>query len=297
MTVKLALTYGLIYVLTMVLLALLPTYEWMVWEQGFIIPVCALLMTLLVYLSAALAGTGNRPAEVMFTALFLLIFSPGVENFFSRDEGAILELASQCIVPFFIGQYNRVSTKDYRHVYALMLLMGIFCSYTHDGITIPLCAGFLWLAFVNRSSFFRTACWPMVIGFAIGTSLSVWQHLHRGDTDMPTGLQAMFDRTGEILLLLWNTKIFIVSIALTSWLSFSRWGRRMLMENFHRQTLLCSCAMLSYCVLPFAPLGLENAVTGVCFFSMFWVLLLFKSLADKFIYKNTATPQTANKIK
>ena len=125
----------------------------------------------------------------------------------------------------------------------------------------------------------------MVIGFVIGTSLSIWKHLHGGDSSMPSGMMEMFDRTSETLLLLWNTKIFIVSVVLTSWLSISRWGRKLLIENFHRQKLLCSCAMFSYCVLPFAPLGLENAVTGVCYFSMFWVLILLKALADKYLYK------------
>lgn len=282
---KIALTYLAIFALTTLVLALLPTYEWMMWEQSVIIPLCALLSTLLVYLSASLADTGNRPEGVIGTALFLLFFFPGLNNFMARNEEAFLELSSQCIVPFFIGQYNRVSAKNYSHIYVLMLLMGIFCSYTHDGITLPLCAGFLWLAFVNRSHFFRTACWPMVIGFVIGTSLSIWKHLHGGDSSMPSGMMEMFDRTSETLLLLWNTKIFIVSVVLTSWLSISRWGRKLLIENFHRQKLLCSCAMFSYCVLPFAPLGLENAVTGVCYFSMFWVLILLKALADKYLYK------------
>ena len=285
LNIKLGLTYLTIFALTTLLLALLPTYDWMVWEQSVIIPSCAMLSTLLLYLSANLADTGNRVEGVIGTALFLLVFFPGVDNFFERDEGAILDLCSQCIVPFFIGQYNRVSTKNYSNIYALMLLMGIFCSYTHDGITIPLCAGFLWLAFLNRGHFFRTACWPMVIGFVIGTSLSVWHHLHSGSDSMPDGLMSMLDRTGKTLLLLWNTKIFVLSLVLNSWLSVSRWGRQMLITNFRRHTLLCSCMMFSYGVLPFAPLGLENAVTGVCFFSMFWVLILIKSLWMKYIYK------------
>ncbi|MCR4920600.1 MAG: hypothetical protein K5945_02685 [Bacteroidaceae bacterium] len=250
----------------------------MVWEQSVVIPVCALLFTLLVYLSATMADTGNRPVEVLGTALFLLIFFPGVENFFARDEEAMLELSSQCIVPFFITQYKRVSQRDYRHVYALMLLMGIFCSYTHDGITLPLCGSFLWIAFLNRDTFFKTACWPMVIGFLIGTVLSIWHHLNTGEGDMPDGLEGMLTRTGETLLLLWNTKVFLCSVALTSYLSIRRRGRRLLVKKFHEHTLLCCCAMLSFCVLPFAPLGIDNAVTGVCFFCMYWMLILAKSL-------------------
>ncbi len=286
MNVRLALTYAAIFALTALVLAVLPTHEWMVWEQGVVIPLCALLFTLLVGLSASLAGTGQRPAGVLFTALFLAFFFPGAEGFLSRDEGAILNLASQCIVPFFIGQYERIHDKNFHWAYLLMLLMGIFCSYTHDGITLPLCAGFLWLAFVNRDRFFRTACWPMVVGFVLGTSASVWHHLHIVGSDMPGGLSTMLSRTGQTLLLLWDTKIFVLSIALTSWLSIYRWGRRMLIGNFRRHALLCACTMFSYCVLPFAPLGLENAVTGVCFFSMFWVLILLKSLAEKFCPKS-----------
>ncbi len=294
---KLAITYLCIFVFVALVMALLPTHEWMMWEQSVVIPVCAILFTLLVYLSASMADTGKRHVEVLGTALFLLIFFPGVENFFARDEEAMLELSSQCIVPFFITQYQRVSQKDYRHVYALMLLMGIFCSYTHDGITLPLCGSFLWLAFLNRDTFFKTACWPMVIGFLIGTVLSIWQHLNSGEGDMPDGLQGMLTRTGETLLLLWNTKIFLLSVGLTAYLSMRRRGRRLLIEKFREHTLLCSCTMFSFCVLPFAPLGLENAVTGVNFFCMFWVLILVKSLVYQFIQRhypptNTTKPNT-----
>ena len=185
---KIAVTYLCIFVLVGLMMALLPTHEWMVWEPAVVIPVCALLFTLLVYLSAQLAGTGGSVAKVACTALFILFFLPGAENAFARDEEAMLELSSQCIVPFFIGQYERIHTRDFRWGYLLMLLMGIFCSYTHDGITLPLCGSFLWLAFLNRDTFFKTACWPMVIGFLIGTGFSIWHHLHTGQSDMPDGL-------------------------------------------------------------------------------------------------------------
>ena len=79
--------------------------------------------------------------------------------------------------------------------------------------------------------------------------------------------------------------VFLLSVGLTAWLSVSRWGRQMLLANFREHTLLACCAMFSYCTLPFAPLGLENAVAGVCFFCMFWVLILVKSLTDKFYYR------------
>mgnify|MGYP006916075778 CR=1 FL=1 len=278
---KIAFSYLAVFVLVALMMALLPTHEWMAWEPAVVIPICALLFTLLVYLSATLADTGHLPLGIMGTALFLMLFFPGAENFFARDEVAMMELSSQCIVTFFIGQYNRVSRKDYRHGYFLMLLMGIFCSYTHDGITLPLCAGFLWMAVLHRDSFFRTACWPMVVGFVIGTSLSIWQHLSTGQNDIPSGIEGMLTRTGEILILLWDTKVFILSAALTSYLSVSRWGRQLLVKTFREQTLLCCCAMFSYLVLPFAPLGLENAVTGVCFFSMYWALILSKAVYEK----------------
>ena len=284
---KIAVTYLCIFVLVGLMMALLPTHEWMVWEPAVVIPVCALLFTLLVYLSAQLAGTGGSVAKVACTALFILFFLPGAENAFARDEEAMLELSSQCIVPFFIGQYERIHTRDFRWGYLLMLLMGIFCSYTHDGITLPLCGSFLWLAFLNRDTFFKTACWPMVIGFLIGTGFSIWHHLHTGQSDMPDGLQGMLSRTGETLLLLWNTKVFLCSVALTSYLSISRRGRRLLVRKFHKHTLLCCCAMLSFCVLPFAPLGIDNAVTGVCFFCMYWMLIPMNGLFPDGLHHET----------
>ena len=121
-----------------------------------------ILFTLFVGLTARLARTDRTVVGILLTAVFIVFFCPGEEVFFDRDEAALTELASQCIAPFFISQYMRVSHKDFHRWYLLMFLMGIFCSYTHNGITIPLCCSFVWLAFQRRDRFFRLACWPMV---------------------------------------------------------------------------------------------------------------------------------------
>ncbi len=277
-------TYIGVFVLMIFLLVFLPGIESFDAQTCAYMGLSALLFVLLVFLSCRLVGTGFRPEGIICTALFLLFFLPGVDKFFSRDIRALIELGSQCIVPFFISQYHNVSRKSFSRIYVLMLLMGIFCSYTHDGITIPLCAGFLWMSLLNRSRFFRTACWPMVIGFLIGTGLSIWNAHHQGTSATPSDLKETISQTTQALLTLWYTKIFLLSVGLTAYLSVSRWGRRILLSNFQQHTLLSCCAMFSYCTLPFAPLGLENAVTGVCFFCMLWTLLLVKALANKFYY-------------
>ena len=289
-----AVTYLCIFALVALMMALLPTHEWMMWEPAVVIPICALLITLLVYLSAQLAGTGGSVAEVACTSLFVLFFLPGADNFFERDEEAMLELSSQCIVPFFIGQYERIHTRDFRWGYLLMLLMGIFCSYTHDGITLPLCAGFLWLSYLARDRFWRTACWPMVVGFVLGTALSVWQHLRSGQADVPASLSDGLSQTMRALQLLWETKIFLLSVVLTTWLSLSHKGRRRILHTFRSHTLLCACAMFAIVFLPFAPLGLDNAVTGVCFFCMYWTLCLLKSLYEE--YQTNKSLRKANVV-
>lgn len=291
---KILATYLGILGVMMFLLAVMPFQHAITPLDRLLVFLSALLFTLLVWLSTQLIGTGQKVESVIFTALFLLFFYPGITNFLSCDVEAVVNLSSQCIVPFFIGQYNRVSKRDFRRVYVLMLLMGIFCSYTHDGITIPLCAGFLWLSFLNRGRFFRTACWPMVIGFVIGTGLSIWQAWREGRNDTPSNLAGTISQTSTALQTLWDTKIFLLSVGLTAWLSVSRWGRQMLIANFREHTLLACCAMFSYCTLPFAPLGLENAVTGVCFFCMMWVLILVKSLTDKFYYGRSTEDRILN---
>jgi hypothetical protein len=281
---KIIATYLGILGVMMFLLAVLPFQHAITPTDRLLVFVSALLFTLLVWLSTRLIGTGQKVESVVFTALFILFFYPDITNFLSCDLEAVISLSSQCIVPFFIGQYNRVSQRNFQRIYVLMLLMGIFCSYTHDGITIPLCAGFLWLSFLNRDRFFRTACWPMVIGFVIGTGLSIWKAHRTGVSSVPSNLAGTISQTSTALQILWNAKVFLLSVGLTAWLSVSRWGRQMLLANFREHTLLACCAMFSYCTLPFAPLGLENAVAGVCFFCMFWVLILVKSLTDKFYY-------------
>ena len=50
-----------------------------------------------------------------------------------------------------------------------------------------------------------------------------------------------------------------------------------------RHYVLTLCGLFSLFTLPFAPLGIDNAVTGVCFFSMFWLLFLCQHLAEKYM--------------
>lgn len=242
----------------------------------------SLLFTLFVWLTARLARIGRTVWGVLATTAFIILFCPGEEVFFDRDEAALTELSSQCIVPFFISQYNRVSQKEFHKWYFLMLLMGIFCSYTHNGITIPLCCTFVWLAFQRRERFFRQACWPMVIGVIIGTGLSLHQ---RWDDSLTAtaDLEVMSTVTSIALKTLWETKVFVLAVGLSIYLTSRRSGRKILRHIARRHYVLALCGVFSLLTLPFAPLGIENAVTGVCFFSMFWLLFIFQYYAEKYL--------------
>lgn len=272
------LTYIVIFVLSVLLFMTIPLKAHITWQTFLIALLSALLYTLLVFLSCRLLGI-SHPEGTASAGVFMLFFLPNSESFMSRDTDALLSLCSQCIVPFFISQYQRVSKKDFKRVYILMLLMGIFCSYTHNGITIPLCTGFLWLWYTHRKKFFRTACWPMVVGFVIGTSVSIAQAVTEGTSGTTADLQKSISQTTMALRTLWDTKVFLIAVGLSVYLSISKWGRGILLECAKRHQLLASCLAFSFCTLPFAPLGLDNAVTGVCFFCMYWVLILAKPLA------------------
>ncbi|MCR4994720.1 MAG: hypothetical protein K6A32_04990 [Bacteroidales bacterium] len=274
------LIYLLIFLFVCLLLAFLPKAGVYSWDPRVIIPATAAMYTLLVWLVARFIGTGRTALEVLMTAIFILLFIPGASLFFSRDEQAILELGSQCIVPFFLTQYTRISRKNFRRVYAFMLLMGIFCSFTHDGITLPLCLAFLFMAWQRRSEFFRLACWPMVAGWLIGTILQFFTRGHI--PDLRPDLMALTSRTARVLGLLWDTKIFVLALTLTLWYTTSQWGRRELTVAFRRYRLIAYSLVFSLSCVPFAPLGIENAVTGVCFFAMLWTMLLFKGLERRY---------------
>lgn len=276
------LAYAFIFFGVWIGLALFPPTGGYVWEPWTINICTTLLFTLFVYLTASLARTDQSAIGIVATAVFIIFFCPGEEAFFNRDESALVELSSQCIVPFFIGQYNRTSQKDFHRWYFLMLLMGIFCSYTHNGITIPLCGAFVWLAFQRRERFFRQACWPMVVGVIIGTGLSLRQRW--GDSLTATAdPEVMVSVTGIALKTLWETKVFVASMLMTGYFLTLRRGRKEVLHIFRRHYVLTLCCIFSLCTLPFAPLGIENAVTGVCFFSMFWLLFLCQYLAEKYL--------------
>lgn len=276
------LAYCIIFFGVWVGLALFPPTGGYMWEPWTINITTSVLFTLLVYLTARLARTDSTIIGIIATAAFIIFFCPGEEVFFNRDLDSILELSSQCIVPFFIAQYNRVSQKDFHRWYLLMLLMGVFCSYTHNGITIPLCCAFVWLAFQRHERFFRQACWPMVIGVIIGTGLSIWNKRHES-LNMATDLEVITSVTSIALKTLWETKVFVAALLLTGYLSAARKGRKDILYIARRHYVLTLCCLFSLFTLPFAPLGIDNAVTGVCFFSMFWLLFLCQHLAEKYM--------------
>lgn len=279
-----SLCYLAVFVVMLVSLWLIPVEGGYIWDPWFINGSLAAFFTLLVWLTARLAMTDRTVIGIVGTAFFVLFFCPGSERFFQRDEVGLIELMSQCMVPFFMGQFQRIRSKDFRLLYFLMLLMGIFCSFTHNGITIPMCVAFLIVSLRNRDRFFRMACWPMVTGVVIGTGLSIWRHY--GDSlTMATDLVSMTSFTTLALKTLWDTKVFVISICMTGYLCSWRGGRKMLIFTSRRHFVLSLCTLISILVLPFAPLGIDNAVTGVCFFSMFWVLFLSRYLFQKYTGK------------
>ncbi len=266
--------YCLIFVGVWLCLWLCPPPGGYVWDSLFINVSTSALFTLLVALTARLVEADGSPLGLLATALFLFLFCPGAERFFLRDEAGLLELASQCMVPFFIRQYMDVSQRHFGVLYFLMLLMGVFCSYTHNSITIPLCATFLLLSFLHRGEFFHRACWPMVVGFVIGTGLSIWDRHSQGTTG-PTATTATV-----VFHTLWDTKVILLSLAMSAYLATTHNGRKLIVHLARRHYILSLCLAVSWLSLPFAPLGMDNAVSGVCFFSMLWALSLCQHLVS-----------------
>ena len=169
-------------------------------------------------------------------------------------------------MPFFLTQYRRIGRKSFSRGYALMLLMGIFCSFTHDAITIPLCLAFLMLAWQRRSEFFRLAIWPMVCGWVIGTVLQFTTRDHL--PSLEPDIEQLTLQTTRTLALLWDTKIFIVATMLTLWFTTASWGRHALRHLLRRQRLISYSLFFALVMVPFAPLGIDNSVTSVCFFAV-----------------------------
>ncbi len=96
--------YALVFTVVFCALVLFPPAAGYIWEPLTVNVLTALLFTLLVALTARLIGTDRRLMGLGLTALFLIFFCPGAERFFCRDEAALMELGSQCIVTFFIKQ-------------------------------------------------------------------------------------------------------------------------------------------------------------------------------------------------
>ena len=278
--IKLRLTYFSVFLIMLSVLTFFPKTGGYVWQPEIINPLSALLFTLLVWLTGRIAHSTDSATGILCTAAFILLFCPDSHMFFNRDETAVLTLSSTCIVPFFISQYTRISNKNFKYGYFLMLLMGIFCSYTHDSITIPLCLAFLTLSYLQRDRLFRLACWPMVIGFVIGTTLCLLQSAYWKYSSW-SALTALPSQTANGFIQLWDTKVFMFATLLTIYFLSSHKKRRHIWRISREHQLLTYCLLYSFCAIPFAPLGLDSAISGVCFFCMFWTLFLFQPLLKK----------------
>ena len=172
---KIIFTYFLLFIGIFSLLTFIPKTGGYIWQPELINTVSALLLTLLVFLVGQISGTSATHTGIIGTAIFTLLFCPNSYMFFSRDEQAVIELISVCIVPFFISQYHRIESKNFKYGYFIMLLMGIFCSYTHDGITIPLCLSLkkkiLWSGLLANG--YRICDWNNPILAPFGISVMV----------------------------------------------------------------------------------------------------------------------------
>ena len=246
--------------------------------------VFTMLFLLLVHLTSQLAHTNKTGLGVLCTGIFILLFNPGMDQCMVGDEEGLVEVGSQCMVPFFMMQFARVRTKDFSYGYFLMFLMGIFCSYTHNGVAFPLCACFLWITWKHRERFFKRACWPMVVGFLIGTTLSIFTTTDR-TTTLPEQFMNISDTTLSAITTLWNTKVFVLTVGITAYLLNTQSGRDMIRHTVRRNYAVCTCMAFSLLSLPLAPLGINNAVTGVCFFCMFWLLFITKYMIEKYFGK------------
>jgi len=119
------------------------------------------------------------------------------------------------------------------------------------------------------------------MGWLVGTIL---QFAARGHVpDLTPDLVALTSRTTQVIGLLWDTKIFVLAAGLTFWLSTTHWGRALLRRTLRRQRLITYSFLFALSCVPFAPLGIDNAVTGVCVFGLLWSLLLCKELQRQYV--------------
>ena len=121
---KTVLTYILIFTTLFLLLTFIPKTGGYIWQPEIINGISALLLTLLIFLVGRISGTSKTLTGILGTAVFTLLFCPKSHMFFYRDEQAVIELTSVCIVPFFISQYKRIETKNFKYGYFIVSLTG-----------------------------------------------------------------------------------------------------------------------------------------------------------------------------
>lgn len=207
---------------------------------------------------------------------FILLLIPGFKNCFLWMSGACNYLWTITLLLFF---HHLLQREDHIKVlYPFLLIIGIICGWTHEGLVIGLTTGYIvyYILHWKELSPSRTI---LLLGLSIGTLFLIFapSNIHRAlDNIEVTQLSDIFRMYGSALLAMTNLRIFFI----TSMSLFALWlYRRNFAKKFVQNNLIwITAACISFIFVVFTRHNSPHSRFGIEVFSLIILLNLFTYL-------------------
>lgn len=188
---------------------------------------------------ASASAADGLPSVILFTFIFFVLI-PGFADAFLFFIGSFNYLWTATAVMLFLLYFYRAKDRRLQAVDILVCPLALLAGWTHEGLTLPLSAGFvLWMA-AGRRRALSGAAFPAVSCFVVGTLLCVFSPgtMNRADgggMTMAARVTAGLITMAGLVRVLW----VLLAVAAVAW-----WKRRDVMKEEIRDRYVIWFALL-----------------------------------------------------
>lgn len=191
-----------------------------------------LFLMAFMYLLSNISGKNNQLENLSIASFLIFLLLPGFKICFLWMSGA----CNYLWVGVFILIFNKILMKETRInpiYYPLLFILGIFCGWTHEGIIIGLCAGYIIYFLIHKNKLNITRL-ILLSGLFLGAAFLVFS---------PGSInRALGSNSGDIfnwkvymtsLLHMNNLRIMFILLLVLFILYKQKYTKRILQENIH----------------------------------------------------------------
>lgn len=215
---------------------------------------------------------GDVRLPVMALAAFLLfIVMAGFRDGCLWFMGSFNYLWTAVAVLLFLCWFYRAGERPFTIGSLWVCPLALLAGWTHEGLTLPLSFGFFLWVLAGRRTAFRSAAFPSVLCFFVGTALCVFapgtfQRASASEVSLP--MRAFLGAYNMVFFVrvLWLWLLMVI----VAW----RYRRDVLVMEFRRHYVLYAAMLAAYSIVAVC----AQTEARVCFHAEFLALLLLLSL-------------------